>query len=112
MPIYEYFCEKCGTFEVMQRITENPLKRCPTCRAKVERLVSRTSFVLKGSGWYATDYARSGSNSTGTRETGGAASSANGNSDGAATSPAASASNDAKPAAPADSKASSPKSDD
>jgi putative FmdB family regulatory protein len=59
MPIYEYHCPKCGTFELMQRITEAPVRKCPTCKGKVERLVSRTSFVLKGSGWYATDYARS-----------------------------------------------------
>src|SRR5713226_4929141 len=61
MPIYEYRCPKCGTFETMQRITEPALKRCPTCKSKVERMISATSFVLKGSGWYATDYARSGS---------------------------------------------------
>jgi len=63
MPIYEYKCGKCGDFEVTQRITEPALKRCPTCKGKVERLVSLTSFVLKGSGWYATDYARSGGDS-------------------------------------------------
>ena len=45
----------------MQRITEPALKRCPTCKAKVERIISNTSFVLKGTGWYATDYARSSS---------------------------------------------------
>jgi putative FmdB family regulatory protein len=61
MPIYEYQCPKCGTFETTQRITEPALKRCPTCKSKVERIISATSFVLKGSGWYATDYARSGS---------------------------------------------------
>ncbi|MBE3602457.1 zinc ribbon domain-containing protein [bacterium] len=60
MPIYEYNCAKCGVFEVTQRITENPLRKCPTCKGKVERIVSRTSFILKGSGWYATDYAKSG----------------------------------------------------
>jgi len=59
MPIYEYQCSKCGVFEVTQRITENPLKKCPTCKGKVERIISATSFVLKGSGWYATDYAKS-----------------------------------------------------
>ncbi len=64
MPIYEYRCPKCGTFETMQRITEPALKRCPTCKSKVERMISSTSFVLKGSGWYATDYARSGSKGT------------------------------------------------
>ncbi len=60
MPIYEYQCPKCGTFETTQRITEPALKRCPTCKSKVERMLSRTSFILKGSGWYATDYGRSG----------------------------------------------------
>ncbi len=58
MPIYEYLCKKCGMFEVTQRITENPLGRCPTCRQKVQRLISNTSFQLKGTGWYLTDYAR------------------------------------------------------
>ena len=60
MPIYEYHCEKCGDFEVTQRITEEALKKCPTCRRKVRKLMSNTSFMLKGSGWYVTDYARKG----------------------------------------------------
>ena len=60
MPIYEYQCEKCGEFEVTQRITEGPLKKCPTCKRKVKKLISSTSFHLKGSGWYVTDYARKG----------------------------------------------------
>ena len=64
MPIYEYKCGKCGVFELIQRITEDSIKRCPTCKSKVERIVSRTSFVLKGSGWYATDYSRKPANST------------------------------------------------
>ncbi len=58
MPIYEYQCEKCGGFEVTQKITENPLKRCPTCKGKVKKLISNTSFQLKGTGWYITDYGR------------------------------------------------------
>ena len=61
MPIYEYTCEHCGVFEEMQRITDAPLSRCPKCHRKVRRLISSTSFQLKGSGWYVTDYARSGS---------------------------------------------------
>ena len=61
MPIYEYLCKKCGEFEVTQRITDDPLARCPTCRGKVKKLISNTSFQLKGSGWYVTDYARKGS---------------------------------------------------
>jgi len=61
MPIYEYECPSCGEFEVTQRITEEPLKRCPHCKKrKVRKLMSNTSFQLKGSGWYITDYARKG----------------------------------------------------
>lgn len=58
MPIYEYLCEKCGhEFEREQRITEDPVKTCPQCRAKkVRRLISRTGFVLKGGGWYSDLY--------------------------------------------------------
>jgi putative FmdB family regulatory protein len=58
MPIYEYQCQKCGTFEATQRITEKPLGKCPTCKGKVKKLISNTSFQLKGTGWYVTDYAR------------------------------------------------------
>src|SRR5580765_1469189 len=59
MPIYEYACPKCGEFEVTQRITDDPLKKCPTCKStKIKKLISNTSFHLKGTGWYVTDYAR------------------------------------------------------
>ena len=64
MPIYEYKCNKCGVFEAIQGIKEAPLKKCPTFRSKVERQMSRGSFILKGSGWYATDYAKSKPSST------------------------------------------------
>jgi putative FmdB family regulatory protein len=60
MPIYEYECSKCGVFEHSQRIKDPALTKCPTCRRKVRRLISNTSFQLKGSGWYVTDYARGG----------------------------------------------------
>src|SRR5438093_7563665 len=60
MPTYEYRCGHCGDFEEMQRITNPPLSRCPQCKRKVRRLISSTSFQLKGSGWYVTDYARAG----------------------------------------------------
>lgn len=60
MPIYEYHCGKCGEFEVMQKMSDKPLTSCPTCRRKVTKLISSTSFHLKGSGWYITDYARKG----------------------------------------------------
>ena len=60
MPIYEYACKKCGEFEVTQRITEDPLKKCPSCGRKVTKLISQSAFHLKGSGWYATDYGKNG----------------------------------------------------
>jgi putative FmdB family regulatory protein len=58
MPTYEYQCDACGhEFEREQRITEDPIKTCPSCKArKARRLISRTSFVLKGSGWYSDLY--------------------------------------------------------
>jgi putative FmdB family regulatory protein len=62
MPIYEYVCEKCGSLlEVMQRVNDKPLKRCHECGGRLEKIISRTSFQLKGSGWYLTDYARKSS---------------------------------------------------
>jgi putative FmdB family regulatory protein len=62
MPVYEYACTKCGhEFEAEQRITDEPIKTCPVCRArKVKRLISQTSFVLKGGGWYSDLYSSSG----------------------------------------------------
>ena len=60
MPIYEYKCQKCGIFEITQRITDKSLGKCPTCKGKVKKLISNTSFQLKGTGWYITDYARKG----------------------------------------------------
>lgn len=57
MPIYEYQCTNCGcTLEAMQKITDEPLRQCPSCKGQLRRLMSLTSFQLKGSGWYATDY--------------------------------------------------------
>ncbi len=62
MPTYEYRCDKCGhEFEREQRITEDPIKTCPKCKAqKARRLISVTSFVLKGGGWYADLYSSGG----------------------------------------------------
>lgn len=56
MPMYEYSCASCGTFEVIQKFSDAPLTTCPTCGKEVSKLMSRTSFQLKGTGWYASDY--------------------------------------------------------
>ncbi|WP_147822364.1 FmdB family zinc ribbon protein [Salidesulfovibrio onnuriiensis] len=58
MPIYEYQCEKCGNvFEEWQSGFEERELPCPQCQGNSKRMISNTSFVLKGSGWYVTDYA-------------------------------------------------------
>ncbi len=59
MPIYEYKCRKCGHgFEMMQRFSDQPVKKCPECSGTVDKLISQSTFHLKGSGWYATDYGK------------------------------------------------------
>jgi putative FmdB family regulatory protein len=69
MPLYEYHCESCDRqFEYMQRITDTPYRTCFECGGPLTKLVSQTSFQLKGSGWYATDYGRSTSGSNGKRD--------------------------------------------
>ena len=61
MPIYEYRCQDCNhEFERMQRFSDPPVAVCPTCDGSVQKLISRSAFHLKGSGWYVTDYARNG----------------------------------------------------
>ncbi len=65
MPIYEYKCSKCGeVFEAFQRISDEPLTKCKFCNGKVEKLISHSSFQLKGSGWYLTDYSKKSSSPT------------------------------------------------
>jgi len=57
MPIYEYKCTKCSKqFEVTQKMTDAPLIKCESCGGRLTKLITSTSFVLKGSGWYVTDY--------------------------------------------------------
>jgi putative FmdB family regulatory protein len=59
MPIYEYECKGCGKhFELWQKITDEPLKVCKECGGELIKLISESSFILKGTGWYVTDYAR------------------------------------------------------
>ena len=58
MPIYEYTCQKCqAQIEIMQKLSDQPLKRHSECGGKLEKQWSQTSFQLKGAGWYVTDYA-------------------------------------------------------
>jgi putative FmdB family regulatory protein len=58
MPIYEYECTKCGNIEeALQKFSDKPLTKCNHCSGKLHKLVSQSTFHLKGSGWYVTDYA-------------------------------------------------------
>ena len=57
MPIHEYQCRKCeAVVERIEGMHDGPMKKCPSCGGKVDRMISSSAFVLKGSGWYATDY--------------------------------------------------------
>lgn len=59
MPIYEYKCEQCGQIEeVLQKIADDPLTTCGHCSGRLQKLISSSTFHLKGSGWYVTDYAQ------------------------------------------------------
>ena len=61
MPFYEYRCERGHTFEVMQRMTDDPVTTCQTCGAKVQRVFHPVAVHFKGSGFYNTDYGKKGS---------------------------------------------------
>ena len=70
MPIYEYECSKCGhQSEVWQKFSDEPLSKCKICNGNVRKLISQSTFHLKGSGWYVTDYAPKGSTGAGKKET-------------------------------------------
>jgi putative FmdB family regulatory protein len=64
MPVYEYECKKCKKItEAMQKFSDAPLTQCPHCTGQLRKMISQSSFHLKGSGWYVTDYARKGDSS-------------------------------------------------
>lgn len=91
MPLYEYRCESCNkTFEVRQKFSDEPLTTHPECGGSAKRLLSAPGLQFKGTGWYITDYARSGN--AGTK------SSSSSSSDSSSSS---SSSSESKPAAPA-----------
>jgi putative FmdB family regulatory protein len=65
MPLYEYECEVCGQrFERIQKFSDPPIEKCPSCEGGVRKLLSSPAIQFKGSGWYITDYARKGGDST------------------------------------------------
>lgn len=61
MPLYEYECGACGhRFESIQKFSDAPLTECPKCLGTLRKLQSAPAFQLKGTGWYATDYPKTG----------------------------------------------------
>ena len=69
MPIYEYECKKCGRImEAFQKFSEPPIKKCKSCSGAVQKLISHSTFHLKGTGWYVTDYANKSGGSAGASE--------------------------------------------
>ena len=68
MPIYEYRCDRGHTFEVIQRMTDDPLTSCSTCEAPVQRVFHPVAVHFKGSGFYNTDYGKSKAAASSTSE--------------------------------------------
>ncbi len=84
MPIYEYECRRCGhRFELIQKFSDKPRKRCPECSGAVDRLISPPAIRFKGTGWYVTDYAdKKTGDKDGKRDSAAASSKDGGSSDG------------------------------
>lgn len=83
MPMYEYKCQKCGhVFELIQRFSDAPLTEHEGCGGVLEKVVSAPAFHLKGSGWYATDYAKGSGANPAPKPSGDAASKSDGKSEG------------------------------
>jgi putative FmdB family regulatory protein len=70
MPIYEYRCDRGHTFEVMQRMTDDPLTSCSTCESPVQRVFHPVAVHFKGSGFYNTDYGKKKGGGSSSSETG------------------------------------------
>lgn len=105
MPIYEYQCEACGhRSEELQRLADPPLATCPKCGGVYKKLLSAPAFQFKGTGWYVTDYARSGAKGGDGKSEGSSEGKAEATTDGAKA-PAGEA------AAPAKSESAAPKAD-
>ncbi|MBU1003449.1 MAG: zinc ribbon domain-containing protein [Proteobacteria bacterium] len=101
MPIYEYCCKDCEQiFEEWQRNHDEVEVPCPVCGNEAQRIISNTSFVLKGTGWYVTDYAngRSAPPSAGSSDAAGGKDSAETKSDGSSGGSEAKSESSASPA--------------
>jgi len=61
VPLYEYQCDRDGRFELIQKFSDAPLKKCPKCGGPVQKLLSAPAIQFKGTGWYVTDYAKKSS---------------------------------------------------
>jgi putative FmdB family regulatory protein len=69
MPLYEYQCTQCGKIEeVIQKFSDPPLTVCPHCSGTLNKLISQSSFHLKGTGWYVTDYSKKSSSASGDKK--------------------------------------------
>ncbi len=70
MPIYEYECAKCGHgTEILQKFSDPPITECELCQGKMKKLISQSTFHLKGTGWYVTDYASKSSSEAESKQT-------------------------------------------
>jgi putative FmdB family regulatory protein len=99
MPIYEYKCENGHVFDVIQRMTDEPLRECEGCGAPAARVLSAPAIHFKGSGFHNTDYGTKRSGGNGDSEGGGASSSSSGSSDSKSESGKGGSKSDSKPAA-------------
>lgn len=100
MPTYDYVCEACGhAFEREQRMTEDPIKKCPKCgKAKAKRQITGGNFILKGGGWYADLYHKPGGKKSGSSESSGKSESTTTSSTSSDSSASAPAKTESKPA--------------
>jgi putative FmdB family regulatory protein len=72
MPIYGYRCRSCGhEFEILQKMSDAPLKTCPKCSGQLAKIVYPAGIVYKGSGYYSTDYKDAGKAGSATSSNGG-----------------------------------------
>jgi len=70
MPLYEYKCTKCGSsFEIIQKISDQPYKKCPKCGGYLKKIISASVLNFKGSGWYVNDYGNKGEKERKSRKT-------------------------------------------